>query len=229
MLCDPEEGRVTVSILDSEVENAWFVSHPMFMSAFMEILKRRGLYSLHAAGLCVDGQGILLPGTRGSGKSTLAIALVREGFGFLGDDMVFLAHRADGLEALAFPDVIDLTEDTAAMFPELQHLLGQPTEDRRPKHQVRAEDVFRASFPDSCKPRVLVFPSVSGRSTSTITPLDKDEALHELAPNVLLTDSGASQRHLDALAELVRDTKTFRLDTGRDFEEVGRRLRALLT
>ena len=71
------------------------------------------------------------------------------------------------------------------MFPELHHLLGQPKEDSRPKHQVRAEDVFPASFPDSCKPRVLVFPSVSGRSTSTITPLDKDEALHELAPNVL--------------------------------------------
>ena len=229
MLCSPGDGRVTVSILDSEVDNAWFVSHPMFMSAFMEILKHRGLYSLHAAGLCVDGQGILLPGTRGSGKSTLAIALVREGFGFLGDDMVFLAHRADGLDALAFPDVIDLTEETAAMFPELHHLLAQPKEDSRPKHQVRAEDVFPASFPDSCKPRVLVFPSVSGRSTSTITPLDKDEALHELAPNVLLTDSAASQRHLDALAELVRDTKTFRLETGRDFDEVGRQLKALMT
>ena len=228
MLCDPEEGRVTVSILDSEVDNAWFVSHPMFMSAFMEILKQRGLYSLHAAGLCVDGQGILLPGTRGSGKSTLAIALVREGFGFLGDDMVFLAHRADGLDALAFPDVIDVTEDTAAMFPELHHLLAQPKKDGSPKHQVRAEDVFPVSFLDSCKPRVLVFPSVSGRAVSTITPLDKDEALHELAPNVLLTDSAASQRHLDALAELVRDTKTFRLETGRDFAELGDPLRALV-
>ena len=115
------------------------------------------------------------------------------------------------------------------MFPELHHLLAQPKEDSRPKHQVRAEDVFPVSFLDSCKPRVLVFPSVSGAAVSTITPLDKDEALHELAPNVLLTDSQASQRHLDALAELVRSTRTFRLETGRDFDEVGRLLKALVT
>ena len=229
MLCNPRDGRVTVSILDSEVDNAWFVSHPMFMIAFMEVLKHRGLFSLHAAGLCVDGQGILLPGTRGAGKSTLAIALVRAGFSFLGDDTLFLAHRPDGLDALAFPDVIDLTSDTAAMFPELQHLLAQPKDDTRPKHQIRAEDVSPTSFLVSCKPTALVFPSVSGRAMSTITPLDKDEALHELAPNVLLTDSQASQRHLDALAELVRGTQTFRLETGRDFDEVGRRLKALVT
>ena len=227
VLCDAESGQVRVSVLESEVDNDWFISHPMFIFAFMEALRRHGLYAMHAAAVCLDGKAILLPGNGGSGKSTLAIGLIREGFGFLGDDIVFLSRHDGELNVLAFPDVVDFTEDTAKMFPELRHLLSTPPGDR-PKRHFRAEDIFPLEYVPVCTPGAVVFPTISGRSESCINPLGEDEALHQLTPNVLLTDARSSQQHLDVLAELVRTTRAFTLDTGTNFAEVAQLLRVLL-
>ena len=158
VLCDPETGGARVSILKSEADDAWLVSHPMFVLPFLEILKRKGLYNLHAASLCHEGNGVLLPGGAGSGKSTLALGLVREGFDFLGDDMVFLNPGPEGLQMLAFPDVIDFTDETAAMFPELRDLPPRSQGSDRPKRQVRAEEVFPIGFTPTCHAQTTHFP-----------------------------------------------------------------------
>jgi hypothetical protein len=55
-----------------------------------------------------------------------------------------------------------------------------------------------------------------------------DEALLELAPNVLLTEPSSSQRHLGALGSLVRAGRCFRVTTGRDFDQVAATIRQLL-
>ena len=48
-------------------------------------------------------------------------------------------------------------------------------------------------------------------------------------PNVLLTEARACQNHLGVLAELVKQTACYRLDTGQDFERIPVLLRGLLT
>ena len=115
--CDPEGGQTSVSMADSAAEQLWLVTHPLFTLPLIESLKRRGRYSLHAAGVEINGKAVLFPGTSGSGKSTLALALLRAGCGFLGDDMLFLAYCQDGLAVLAFPEAIDLTDRTVRLFP----------------------------------------------------------------------------------------------------------------
>ena len=47
---------------------------------------------------------------------------------------------------------------------------------------------------------MLVFPRVANTVKSVLLPMDRGEALLELAPNVLLTEARSSQAHLDALA-----------------------------
>ena len=96
VLCDPGRGRARASAAGMEEEDLWSLSHPLFTLPLVELLKRRGLYGLHAGGVCRDGRALLLPGTSGSGKSTLTLALARAGFGFLGDDTLFLAAPAGG-------------------------------------------------------------------------------------------------------------------------------------
>ena len=228
LLCDPERGRVDVSILESEADDEWLVTHPMFLPAFHELLKRRGLYSLHASALSVGGNGVLFPGTSGSGKSTMAIGLMKEGFDFLGDDTVFLAGSDEGLDVLAFPDVIDFTDRTAELFPELGRADSTPRNPITHKRQARAEEVFNVGFTPKCRPKLLVFPRVSGNSRSVLEPMDKDDALEEQAPNVLLTEASSSQKHLDVLAELVKSTDTYRLETGTDFAYLADLLRDML-
>jgi hypothetical protein len=226
-LADPGAGRVrfpvgAVGALDAE--DLWVLSHPLFSVPLMELLKRRGLFGVHAAGAALGGKALVLAGTSGSGKSTLSLALARAGLDFLGDDTLFLARRQEGLRVLAFPDEIDLTDEAVSFFPELA---TRRTPGWR-KRQLRAEEAFGARIAWDCEPAVLVFPRVSGRPRSELRPVDAGEALFELAPNVLLTQPEASQAHLDALAELARSSRCFRLETGTDLNEAADLLRGLL-
>jgi hypothetical protein len=215
-LCEPAAGRVRYSAPAAKGEDLWVLSHPLLSVPLMELLKRRGLFGVHAAGADLDGRALVLAGTSGSGKSTLSVALARAGFGFLGDDTLFL----DGRRVLAFPDEIDLTEESVAFFPGIA-LSPSPAGWR--KRQLPAHDVVWES-----EPAVLVFPRVAGRPRSELRPIDAGEALLELAPNVLLTEPASSQAHLDALAGLARASRCYRLDTGTDLDEAVGLLRELM-
>ncbi len=226
-LCEPAAGRTTFSVLAPEAEDLWVLSHPLLSVPLLELCKRRGLFGVHAAGVSLHDRALVLAGTSGSGKSTLSLALTRDGFDFLGDDTLFLSGGAERLRVLAFPDEVDLTEQTVAFFPEIAPWLApQPAGWR--KRQLRAEEAFGARIAWECEPAVLVFPRVSGCSRSELRPIDPGEALLELAPNVLLTEPRSSQAHLDALAELARLSRCYRLETGTDLDEAVRLLRELM-
>jgi hypothetical protein len=228
MRCDVARGRVLICVTTCVVESVWLASHPLFTISLLELLKRRGCYGVHAAGVCVDGAGILLPGTSGAGKSTLAVALVRAGFGFLGDDTLFLSRGPQGMRVLAFPDEIDLADDIVRFFPELRDLIDQPKSPIRNKGQISAERTRAGSIVRECRPAAVVFPRITQSAHSTLEPMADDEALLELAPNVLLTEAASAQSNLDALAELVRVTNCYRLNTGLDVAAVDRLLRPVV-
>lgn len=230
VLCEPGRGRAQASAAGIEEEDLWSLSHPLFTLPLVELLKRRGLYGVHSGGVCREGRALLLPGTSGAGKSTLTLALARAGFGFLGDDTLFLAQRpGEGLRVLAFPDEFDLTDQTVSFFPELVSQLDEGRLAGWRKRQVRAEQAYGAPVVWEGAPAVLVFPRVAGVRTSVLTPMGPDEALLELAPNVLLTESRSSQAHLDALAELVTRSACYRLATGTDLAQAVGLLEELLS
>jgi hypothetical protein len=213
-ICDPARGRMSFSLLESE-ENAWMASHPLFTICWIEQLKRLGMFSIHASGVCREGKGLLLAGASGSGKTTLAVALLRAGFGFLGDDMLFLRSDPDGIRALSFPDETDVTPQTFRMFPELREGAASRAAPGREKLAVRAETIYRAAIAEECEATFLVFPRVVPGARPVLRPLGADEALLELSSNVLLTHKRASQEHLDILGRLARQARCYRVDAGR--------------
>jgi hypothetical protein len=216
-VCDPRSGLTRVWVGNPVPDDLWLLSHPILTLPLLETLKRRGLYSLHAAGLSRAGRGLVIVGASGSGKTTLTLALARAGFDFLGDDMLFVCPR-DGLLGLrAFPDEVDVTEMTLTFFPELGPLL----EKRRPpgwrKWSFHAEALYGAPIAWSAQPAAVVFPRIGQSETSRLEPMAAQDALLEMLPNVLLTDPVACQAHLAALAQLSAQTPCYRLWTGRDF------------
>ncbi len=219
-LCVAAERRIQLTFLEQDPHSRWLATHPLFTIPLIELLKRRGLYSLHAAGVCVNGKSLLLVGPSGSGKTTLAIALMRAGFDFLGEDTLFLTAGRDGLSVLGFPDEADVTDQTANLFPELWERMAPPESPRRTKQRVRAEDLYEAAITWVCKPAVVVFPRIAHTQTSVLTPMAPDEALLELVPNVLLTEAHSSQAHLDILGMLATESRCYRLETGRDFDSL---------
>jgi hypothetical protein len=228
VLCDAESGRTLVSVGLQRPRDLWLLSRPMFTLPLLEMGKRRQRYGVHAAGVSVDGRGILLAGPTGAGKSTLALALAGRGLDFLGDDLVFLRRDDDGVRVLAFPDEIDVTDDTLRLLPELNGVWRRRAGAEWPKHRVAVAELPGVRVPAECQPAALLFPRVTDTQVSRLWPMSAHEALLKLAPNVLLTDPASSQMHLDALTQLVGQCHCARLDTGRDFDTLAERLRTLV-
>jgi hypothetical protein len=227
-LCDPRSGLTRVWVGDPTPADLWLLSHPILTLPLLEALKRRGLYSLHAAGLSRNGRGLVIAGASGSGKTTLCVALTRAGFDFLGDDMVFLATAGPQVSLRAFPDEVDVTRGTVAFFPELDPLLKRPRPPGWRKWSFRAERFYDARIAWSAQPAALVFPRIDPVETSRLEPMAAQDALLELLPNVLLTEPSACQAHVSALAELSAQTPCYRLWTGRDFDRLPSLLGSLL-
>jgi hypothetical protein len=225
---DAKRGCTTVSIARDHAEREWLLSHPVLGIALLEGLRRHGLFSLHAATVSIRGQGLLVAGVSGSGKSTLAVALARAGCGFLGDDTVFLTAAGEGVDALAFPDEVDVSERTMRFFPELARLADEAPRRPRQKRGIFIEDVCAVEVVDRCSPAVLVLPRVADAPASVLREADPEDVFVELVSNVMLTDPGVAQAHLDAVAALVKRVRCYRLETGRDLDVIAARLRDLL-
>jgi len=81
------------------------------------VLRRRGIVSLHASAVSIDGRAIALVGEAGAGKSTTAAAFATLGYGILSDDLVPLDDRKDGFLALPGYPRINLWPDSVrALF-----------------------------------------------------------------------------------------------------------------
>jgi len=224
----PGLGCASFSVVESNPVNLFMASHLMLTIVLVEMLKRRGYYSMHAAAFSKENKAILISGTSGAGKSTLAITLLRGGFGYLSDDMVFLQRRSGDLEVLGFQEDVDVSDQTIGFFPELDFLGRAPRAIGWPKKQVLADEVYRAELVEKAQPRVLIIPQIAHRATSAVRPIDADEALLEVVSNVLLTEGHACQNHLDILTQLVKQTPCYRLETGHDFDRIPRLLGDLL-
>ncbi len=227
MLCSPATGLVQSLVLGDGAAPA-LAAYPFFTIPLMQVMLRLGRFSLHAGCVAREGRGVLLAGTSGSGKSTLTAAMVADGWDYLTDDMVFLAAPAGRIVAWGLSDEIDCSDDTAAMFAELRHLVGKPTLAGRGKHRVDVEETFGVLPVPVCRPCALVLPTISGERRSTLRAIPAARALRELVPNVLLTQRAASQAHLDMLAELVREVPCYELTAGTDLSFASRSLQEIL-
>jgi hypothetical protein len=215
LVASPAAGRAAVWATDAALRDAWLFARPLLTLPLVEMLKWKGLYSVHAAGAASEGAAIVLSGPTGSGKSTLALALARHGLDYMGDDMLFAAHRDGDLRLHAFAEEVDLSPSSAAWFDELSGFTGAPPSGW-PKHRIHADEAFGVRVAASARAAALVFPAIAPSGRTALAPLTPAEALIELGPNVLLTDAAMAQRHLDVLGELARAAPAYRLAVGRD-------------
>jgi len=187
-------------------------------------------FPLHAAALTRNGgPGLIATGASGSGKSTLACNLLQEGWKFLSDDTVLLRPDADGVAVYAFRTNFSLREDSRNVFPDLlSHGRERPTGER--KHWIPVRTLYPDQATDSCTPHVLLFPEVSDRAESRLTPVSPVEALHCLVGQSALVRFRRdwAEEHLALLVRLTHQAQSFKLEAGQDLLEHPNRSHHLL-
>ena len=200
-----------------------------FHVALAELLKRCGMYTLHATALEYHGRGVLVGGRSGSGKTTALLSLLRAGYRYLSDEHPLLWDSQAGLKVLAAPMKVDVSDQTIAFFPELRDALTGSLRQGVCKKSFHVEDVYDHAPGRSCEPAMILFPHVTKMAHSCLEPLSKSQALGFLMPDApLVYDDELAKREFHALSKLVQQTACYRLHFGEDVLDLPKLITPLL-
>jgi hypothetical protein len=215
MLLEPGPGRVTGWLSAPErLAPDWAASFVLL--AAIELLRTRGSYAVHGAGLEREGKGVLVVGASGAGKTTACLSLLRAGYRCLSDDHPLLCAEGGGTCLLPFPGRIAVTERTVGWFPELRAAEPDFRSDTR-KRSFALETVGGYRWGGGCRPALLIFPRIVDWPESSAVGLSGARALEELLPQTLLVlDPDLAGRQFQLMSELVRSTPAYRLHFGED-------------
>lgn len=182
-------------------------------------LAARGILVLHAAAVELDGLAYLLAGHSGAGKSTLTLGLVREGAGWLTDELTLIDR--DDRTVLPYPRAIHVSPETLDLLPELGFLAQRPrqTLGGDSEWSVTAEDVTRGLGGRLAPPTPLGGIIVMARRPDP----DREPRLEPMSPALatmeLLRQTPAAGRDFGAamtrMAGIVSTVPTMSLATGR--------------
>jgi hypothetical protein len=193
-----------------------------FLHAFLMLLRRHGYYGLHANGV-VKGprgrpRGVLMAGESGSGKTTLALSLVRQGWCYLADDLLFL-HAVDGqVSAVGLRRGFACLPETIERFPGLVNVAERSPRLMAGKKLLPVEAVSSGHFTPCCTPTVLLLPRVAGGRHSRLVPLDETGAVAALMglSTGIWTDRTDVMQQLEMLKQLVQQARCYQLLSGED-------------
>lgn len=193
------------------------------MSALALLLRYRGWFAIHGAGVARGQEGLLLIAPSDSGKSTIAFNLLRQGWSYISDDSLLL-HRTDegSVEAFAFRKPLCIDAGPASAFPELRDRNWPSMLSDEDKWRIPLEELYPERLAEKCIPRVLVAPAITQAPTSTLTALEpKAMMTHLLTQSALFLtpDRVVATQHLDLLKQLVTQASSYRLDVGSDLLE----------
>jgi len=225
------EGQVRPALLENRNQGNRDPLFHLVVLSLVVLLRHRGWFPLHAAALARDGCGVLCPAQSGQGKTTITLSLLRHGWSALSDDTVLL--RATDNQVVAHPFRRSLCVDPGAAdhFSELAGPDWPPSLSDASKWQVDVERLHAGRSASVCTPRLLVLPTIADAPTSRVEPIGSKPALEQLLRQgafFLSSRPEVADRHLTVLRQLVGQTRTYRLQAGRDVLSDPRTMHTLL-
>jgi len=221
IIADIDAGVAAAFVETDMAACAWSVAHVIFFPMWAQMLKTRGLFPVHSAGLVRDGCGILFPGKSNCGKSTMALKLLQRGFKLLGDDTVFVRSGGDGVEMLFFPEEVDVCAETVDLYSQLA-LARTLTEDKwQPRERVNLREVGADAVVETARADLLVFPVIAEDGVTRYEEVAPSAALAELILYAFLfMDPHTTRENFNVLASLVQSVRCYRLYMGLDGDDL---------
>jgi hypothetical protein len=224
-LADRETNTAHFQIPDA-ASAAWYERAAPLRAALRALTSSRGSDLVHAGGIGVEGEGVVVAGRSGSGKSTLAAAALASGLELVGDDYVLLTTEPD-LAAYSVHSSIKLSDETLEQLPELSPGLVIASAGPGFKNVVDPEAVHPGQLVESLRIRGIVLPA---RSTGAprLERASGAAAVLALAPSTTFQLPPLDGYSLSGLAQLARDIPTHSLHTGDDPRAAAELVRELL-
>jgi hypothetical protein len=219
-------GSHALSVLDLAAERAFYWVKTAGQIGYFEMaaplrtiiylwLRERGIALIHASAVGTPTGCVLLVGRAGVGKSSATLACVSSDLGILADDYCLLGPGPRPIVHTLY-SAAKAHDDTLARMPFLAPMVANPDRPWNEKalfflHRHHPEKIV-AQAPL----RAILIPRVTPAASTRVRRASPAAALAALAPSTLLQLPGATQTTLARLAEVVRDTPCYHLDTGRD-------------
>lgn len=218
----PELNRTDVWLSDTTAGRHSLALNNVILYAVQAALRRGGMYQFHAGCVLAPDatRGILLVGDSGCGKSTLTATLIRNGWRFVSDDNLLLRDTPSGIVAWALRRYFTFDESTldACELRQFPDAIGQRVPGDRDKVRFYARRAFPQSFVENCVPGVILFSAIGAEPQTRIEPVKPGDALARLLRQCpwATCDTAAAPDHVQALTNLIKQTRNYSVITGRD-------------
>ncbi len=181
------------------------------------VLRLRGVLSLHASVIEINGEAVGFMGAAGAGKSTLAAAFAKKGFAVMSDDILALKpgdsapFAQPGYPRLRlWPDSAKALFGSASALPKLT-----PNWDKR-YLDLTAEPFRFQSEPRRLSAIYVLGDAVRGQSCEPVSPMTPRDAMLALLKENgqgMLLDNADRAREFAQIAELVKRVPVKRIRT----------------
>lgn len=182
-------------------------------------LDDRNIQFIHAALVAQNGKGLLFVGKGGSGKSTSAITCYLGGMEFLSDDYVALEAASNG-NFVGHSLYGTFLADRMDRFPAFSHVAMRPNYPFEEKEGVFVQDLPDSRLAANAKIAAIILPRVVDRPDIALSRVKPMEALRAAAPSSLWILPNSANSSLEKLAGLITSVPSFRLELGRDMDQV---------
>ncbi|MFQ6618042.1 MAG: hypothetical protein ACE5QV_05070 [Fidelibacterota bacterium] len=201
----------------------------IILPSVSEILKKRGYFPIHAAGLQMGERGLIFPGATKSGKTTLSMALLFEGFKLISDDLIYIHERDEKIYMKGeIKKLMVPRQSIFRFFPEYLTVTGKEGMVSGEKVPVNTSALFKTSLIKSSLPGYIITPQITIDKRSELMEISRARALEDLiCCSLILTGREITGKHFRALARLVKQCTCYRLILGTDLNEAASLLKKL--
>lgn len=191
------------------------------------LLRRHGLFLLHAFAAARSGQALLFSGPSGSGKTTSGLAMLLDGWDYLANDVLLLQNRPEGVCAFATPGHIHARRNAQSLLPGLSPMLLEESQATLsgPKQLAllfsKTGSSGGGSSPAFAPVSTICFPQIDDVSTTRFERMNRAECLARLmAESVDHWDRQMLPTHIELLHHLCQQAIPYRLFLGKDVAQL---------